>query len=377
MFCQIFNLDKYFSYTQVYFNFFDGLFLIEKENKQRIFDLLNIPSSTYRTQRLKEKTNKYIINILLDYFGYNDIDGENIFEYEALISRIYYCCYYKQKDRLMQLLDLLNLKIDKHSILKPLLILFRLLIYINLEYRASYTIEISNIDLNYLKLFYNKKYFKDELEYLYLIILYYFNHIEEKDLKHIDELSISYPKLCWLYYTFKASKAYLFRDNITALVNYEFVANEFKLTNNLERYFIAVVNSSYLYNILGQYHLSYNITSEVIEYVFSEINNKRRVQDILVHYLFSNLMLGKYGEIVDFVNIVIFDYNLLNEMSAIICIIAAYKLGKLSNISSILEMEFDNNYEIVKEYITTGNSNILDLLIQYPYIKIMKDNFII
>ena len=58
MFCQVINLKKYFTETQVYFNFFDGLFLLENENKQQIFDKLQIPSSTYRTQRLKEKKRK-------------------------------------------------------------------------------------------------------------------------------------------------------------------------------------------------------------------------------------------------------------------------------------------------------------------------------
>ena len=130
MFCQVINLKKYFNETKVYFNFFDGLFLLEKETKQQIFDQLQIPSSSYRTQRLKEKTNKYYINRLLEYFKYNDIENETIIEYEILLSRIYYCCYYKQKDKLTELLEVLNIKIDKHNIIKPLLILFRVLINI-------------------------------------------------------------------------------------------------------------------------------------------------------------------------------------------------------------------------------------------------------
>ena len=152
MHCQIFKLDKYFTQTQIYFNLFDGLFLLEKENKQQILDKLNIPSSSYRTQRLKEKTNKYNINILLNYFEYNDIEVKSITEYEILISRIYYCCYYKQMDRLLELLNLVNIKLEEHNILRPLLILFRVLIYSNLEYDILYLNEIIKKDIEYLKI---------------------------------------------------------------------------------------------------------------------------------------------------------------------------------------------------------------------------------
>lgn len=378
MFCQIFNLDKYLNQTQIYFNFFDGLFSLEEENKQDIFDKLNIPSSSYRTQRLKENTSKYIVNILLEYFGYNDVTSEKITEYEILLSRIYYCCYFKQKDRLLEQLNLLNIKIEKHNILKPLLILFRVLIYINLEYRDSRTKEIVEKDINYLKLFYNKKYFKDDLEYLYLVILYYFNTVDVKMFKYIDNLSISYPRLSWMYYFSKASKAYLDRDNTTALINYEYVLNEFKLTNNLERYFMAVNNVAYLYNILGQYHLSYNMTSQVIEYVFSEIKSIDRIQNILLHYLFANLMLGRYDEIVNFIDIIIFDYRYLNDLSAVICVVAADKVGKLEHIQELFDMTFEDvNFKIITKYIKSRDKKLLNELVIYPYLRIMLENSIL
>ena len=377
MHCQIFKLDKYFTQTQIYFNLFDGLFLLEKENKQQILDKLNIPSSSYRTQRLKEKTNKYNINILLNYFEYIDIEFKSITEYEILISRIYYCCYYKQMDRLLELLNLVNIKLEEHNILRPLLILFRVLIYSNLEYDILYLNEIIKKDIEYLKLFYNKKYFKDELEYLYLIVLFHFDAMDEKDFKYIECLSISYPRLAWLYYFSKASKAYLIRDNITALINYEYVLNTFKETNNLERYLIAATNTAYLYNILGQYHLSYNITSEVIEYIFSEIDAKKRIQNLLVHYLFSNLMLERYDEIITFIEIVIFDYGCLNDLAASICVLAASKVGKLERIYKLMDLTFEDvNFDIIKKYVKIGDKRLLDNLVLYPYIKIIKDNAI-
>ena len=378
MFCQVFKLDKYFNQTQVYFNFFDGLFLLEEESKQQILEKLRIPSSSYRTQRLKEKTSKYNINILLKYFKYNEIKSGQITEYEVLFSRIYYCCYFKQKDRLIEQLQCLNSKIVENNILKPLLILFRVFIYTNLENRDSLTKKLVENDIEYLKLFYNKKYFKDDFEYLYLVILYYFDILDVKALKYIDNLSISYPKLSWLYYFYKASKAYLKEDDATALINYEYVLNEFKITNNLERYLLTATNVAYLYNILGQYHLSYNITSQVIEYVFSEINAQNRIENMLLHYLFSNLMLGRYEEIINFVDIVIFDYRYLNDLSAIICVIAADKIGKIDRFDQLLNMTFeDKNFEIIKHYLKSKDKTVLAKLVNYPYIDIMIKNSIL
>ena len=215
------------------------------------------------------------------------------------------------------------------------------------------------------------------MEYLYLIVLFHFDAMDEKDFKYIECLSISYPKLAWLYYFSKASKAYLIRDNITALINYEYVLNTFKETNNLERYLIAATNTAYLYNILGQYHLSYNITSEVIEYIFSEIDAKKRIQNLLVHYLFSNLMLERYDEIITFIEIVIFDYGCLNDLAASICVLAASKVGKLERIYKLMDLTFEDvNFDIIKRYVKIGDKRLLDNLVLYPYIKIIKDNAI-
>lgn len=123
--------------------------------------------------------------------------------------------------------------------------------------------------------------------------------------------------------------------------------------------------------------MSYNITSQVIEYVFSEINDERRIQSLLVHYLFSSLMLARYNEIINFIDIVIFDLSYSNGISAIIYVVAAFKLEKLKHVDKILNLEFNGiNFEIVKEYIKCKDYKLLDKLKEYPYIKIMKENSI-
>lgn len=163
--CQTFKLDKYFYETQFYFYFFDGLFSYEIEDKQLILNKLMIIGSSYRTQRNKAKTKKNNVELLLEYFKYNDIKEEEKLSLEILLSQIYYFCYYKQKEKLLDKLELLNVEINKHNVLKPILILFRVLINMNLEYD---TINLNNVvkeDIEYLKLFFKKKYFMDELEF--------------------------------------------------------------------------------------------------------------------------------------------------------------------------------------------------------------------
>ena len=350
------------------------MFTCEDENKQDILNRLNIIDSSYRTQRNKEKTTKNNVLTLLEYFKYNDVNAEEKLNLEILLSQIYYFCYYKQKGKLLDKLELLNIEINKHNVLKPILILFRVLINMNLEYD---TIKLNNIvdeDIKYLKIFFNKKYFIDELEFLYLIVLYNFDYYDEEVLNKLDNLSLLYKRLSWLYFFVKGSKAYINKENVSALTNFTYLLEEFKNKNNLERYFMVVNNISCLYNLLGEYHLSHNISSEAIEYVFSDIKKDNRLQNILMHYVFSNLMLGRYDEIIEFINIIIFDKSYLNPLSTVICLIAVAKLNKLDQYSYLLSMNFDNeNYKIIVDYFKNKDKTVLNKLTKYPYYKKIKE----
>lgn len=374
MYCQVFDLERYFKQTQIYFYLFDGLFLLENDKKQQIFNKLSIIPSSYRTQRSKVNTTRESINKLLSYFNYVDVNKDEQLEFEVILSKIYYCCYYKQLSKLYYYLEIINDKINQNSILKPLLVLFRVLINMNLEYEIPHLKEIVWDDLQYLKVFYNKHYFAYDLKYLYLIILYDFEIIGENIEKKLDNMSIDYPKLTWLYYHIKASKAYFDHKDAIALINYEFLLEEFRRTNNLERYFLMVNNVAALYNVLGEYHLSYNVTSTVIEYIFSSENHHNRIEYILMNFLFANLMLGRYQEIINFVDIIIFDYNCLNAMSASICLIAADNVGELEHFDNLLSKDYDDiNYNIIVSYLKTKDKKILEGLIMFPYSKKIKE----
>ena len=68
---KLINLDNYFNSTRHYFYFFDSLFKIKNRTKKEILELLNIPDSTYRTNRLMNFVKNDNISILLNFFRYN------------------------------------------------------------------------------------------------------------------------------------------------------------------------------------------------------------------------------------------------------------------------------------------------------------------
>lgn len=126
----LFRLDSYVDTTQFYYYFFDGLFKKEEELKKDILEKLNIPSSTYRTNRQTTlaKNDNHII--LLNYFKINPIDDSFKVEYDYLLSNIYLCLYFRKIEEIPSLSNKLEEYILQNNAYKPLFILFRILIKI-------------------------------------------------------------------------------------------------------------------------------------------------------------------------------------------------------------------------------------------------------
>ena len=303
-----FNLDYYFKRTNVYYALFDGLFNSLEKDKLTILEELGIGSSSYRNQRATANvSNKSNILLLLDFFGYemnNSLEKQE--KYEILLTKIDYSCYYKQLNKIETLLKELEPELSKNTPMKPLLCLFRAFLISNLEYQYSIAKEILDSDLKYLSYFYNKNYFVNEFEFIYLILMNYYDVFTFSIDTLTDNLSLKYPKYLWLYYFTKASKAYKNKNDAVALVNYELAANEFRKNNNFERFLMAVTNASGIYNILGEYTSCLNLCSPCVEYIFCTDGNLLRCKKILMHYLFANLMLKRYKEIIDFISILVF-----------------------------------------------------------------------
>ena len=137
------SLDYYFNTTSIYYSFFDGLFSMLDIDKDSALKSLNIVPSSYRNQRsnlsVKNKSN---IMALLDSFEYSDINKSMQEEYECLINKVYYSCYYRQSQKLKLLLACIDEKITENNILKPLLCLFKVFIVSNLFIKYSNVISI-------------------------------------------------------------------------------------------------------------------------------------------------------------------------------------------------------------------------------------------
>lgn len=368
---QLINLDDYFEKTQKYYYFFDALFHKEDRRKMVIFKSLGISGSSYRTERLKPYVRNENKFILLNYFNYNKLtkqDNKN--EYEVCLSKIYYCVYYMQRAELDKLKLQLEEYISRNNYLKPLFMLFKILICITYDKRMSEMKEELKEDLEYLSLFRNK-YFTNKLKMIYRCLMYYFEY--DTDSNELDNIALEHKDLLWLYYNLKGSRYYLDEKYSDALVYYQGALKEYKETLNVDRLLRTTVNIAYMYNTMDKYLFSLDTTSMAIEYVYSS-KNDTWIKYITLHYLYSNYMLKRYKEIIDFYQVIVFDIKSLISTSAVICILAAYKEGMLSSVVDIMnEFKEDKNVKIICEYINTKNKEILNDLENIFYlVKIAK-----
>lgn len=86
----IFKLTTYYSETNKYYYFFDGMFKIRNLSKLETLDGLNIPSSTYRINRknslLKNDNHKAILN----FFNVNE-NLKDMIKCEKTLSELFSC----------------------------------------------------------------------------------------------------------------------------------------------------------------------------------------------------------------------------------------------------------------------------------------------
>ena len=131
----------------------------------------------------------------------------------------------------------------------------------------------------------------------------------------------------------------------------------------------TICNISLIYNTLGKYLFSLESLEGAVTYVHSS-RNELWIRNITQHYLYSSYMLKRYKEILRFYEIIIFKPESLNSVSAVICILAAYKLNCLQKAEEIIICHKDDyNVKIVLNYINKNERNILSNLEKNPYIS--------
>lgn len=374
----VFKLDQYYSDSQKHYRFAEGLFEYTRLRKKKTIESVEVNYSAYRVEKFRKDVRNDNINKIIEFFGYKKIEEDDIIIYETLFTKVYYCCYYgniKSYDfYLKQIEDLMQ----KKDIVYPILVLFKVFLYYNKLHDIDECRKVIKKELQYLYAFYKNEYFSGDLKYLCLLMLFYFdktNNEKIKDLLFAKKFCYKEPKLSWIYYSIKAQKAYIAHNDLEAIMYIEILIKEYKNNNNMNKYLATINNLSYSYNLEYEYPASLSYTNNVIEYLFSAPEYERWIKYILVHFLYSKLMLKQYDEIVDFFNIVAFEEKYLLNVSATVFLICAYVTKNNLFLEKILKMCQGKGFstvEDIKKYIKTKDKSILESLDDAPYVSRLK-----
>jgi hypothetical protein len=336
----LFRLDSYVDTTQFYYYFFDGLFKKEEELKKDILEKLNIPSSTYRTNRQTTlaKNDNHII--LLNYFKINPIDDSFKVEYDYLLSNIYLCLYFRKIEEIPSLSNKLEEYILQNNAYKPLFILFRILIKM-LGYKTynETLIEIKE-DADYLSIF-PLQYFHDEFQTLYKFILLY---LGDSQLAGKDSYSdTAFPELSWMYYQILSIIDYSRQYYTSAIIN-SLEAEKFYLQDfNFTRYFVTRNNIAAFYGYLDNYRASIATLKPIMHCVIYQWTDKNLTKLVISQYLYALIMNECLDDILLFLDSIKLESQILSSFSLIIAVLAYYLKG-------ITKETFKENfYQILKD----------------------------
>lgn len=362
----IFDLKNYVNTSKRKYVFINELLNTLNVKKESILKELGISYDSFRVWKHRDNVNNDNINILLKYFNVNDVNYQQMKQYEKLINEIYYAIYFVDETTTSKLLVQINKCIDDNNFLKPLFILLRVCAKVVFKFHDNNPDGIVKADLDYLYKF-KKCYFVDSFSIVYECIMYYFQY--ENDKTKLNNLAIEYPKLKWIYLTTAGSLAYLNNDDNKALRCYLELTDGFELYKNNERLMIVYSNTSLIYNLLEEYLMSISVTSKCLEYIYFS-KNLLWIKNILMHYLYSNYMLKKYDVIIDLITQDIVDIKKINWVSAVICILSASNINRLADVKKVIDQFNDDlNVKLIMSYLKTKNTNELLNIRKTEYIK--------
>lgn len=348
MLCHYFKLDDYFLLTQKYYYFFDGMFNYLKESKMKVLDSLLIPDSTYRTNRLKKFVKNKNHLKLLNHFHYKLLDPTKKEVYETCLSKIFNTIYYRELDELAVLEKELEEFILEHNFLKPIFVLFRILILISKI--SNYDVLMATIedDLCYVESF-PETYYTPKIHFLLMIIRFFCKRtIDENQFKNY---ALQFPEFSWMYHWFKGTFEYVNHHFLESIMHYRVAYQSFLNDMNVLRMMACLNNICFLYNAIEQYELSLENSSKILNYTFYQCKNRKWMSYISMHYLYSNFLLNRYQNIAEFFRVYTLTNDVLTDVSVLIGLITAEKLKKpIPDIHPILEQCIHERQQIKKFY---------------------------
>lgn len=370
----IFKLEDYYIPTNKYYYFLDGMFKIKNESKLETLESLKVPSSTYRTNRKSSvlKNDNHVK--ILEYFEVSN-NLQNIAVYEKTLSELFSLIYYKHAhEDITKYKNKIDSFINEENYLKPIFMLFRILINITMHKDINQILESISLDVKYVSQF-PEEYYVNDFKALYNILMYF----ADKNTEGIKdyEMDTQYPYLSWLYHHLRGSFNYYKKNYTEAIIYYQNAISCYSKDLNVPRILECHVNIAAMYNRINAYKDAINILIPLIEYALYETNNFALKRYSLMHYFISLMMVGDYAKIINVINKLRVEDELINDVSAMVGIIASKKqkishksLNKMivkrikedKDVKSIFERVYINK-PLPKELIEDNQFYYVDLVI--------------
>ncbi len=341
-----FSLKVYFENTNKYYLFFDGLIKKSGRMQRDILAEVKIPTSSYRVSRNVETSRTDSHLVLLNYFNIKPLNSSKQTEYEYILAQLYAAIYYKNDVQIDFLYSKIVDFIKEDNFLKPIFVLFKILIKMNNIKNYSDFLKAIKEDLDYI-CFFPKEYFYEKLEVLYLLVLLFTNR--DKKTLHSEIGYDKYPSLTWLYYHILGTFAYLNDNCSEAILFYKKAEDIYFQDCNINRYILMKNNIAAMYNRMGYENLALDTIQPVFSYI-TNINSFLPVKSyIIMHYFMALFMLKHYKEIIMNYELYLDNSNILPTTAIILMF--CYKMSDYNNEKCLFLKDLDERTKLIYEFL--------------------------
>lgn len=342
MYYHYFKLDEYFEKTKKHYLFFDGIFVKRKIKKAETLDLLDIPGSTYRTNKAKELTrNKSTIEVLMNYFEISNLQKDKQIYYERVISTIFSDYYYKNEDKFNDHIKLLDECIGENTILTPVFVLFKLYLitsnYTLSKERLNILVEDLMKDLVYFEAF-----FTEELRVIYKLLLLF---VDEKNSKtkiiELVNLCNTYKFIEGVLHFYLTSYYFFQNEYARAIIHGKKAEAILEKESNFNRLIAIRINLCSLYNHLEEYESTIKISSQLFIYFSNNPKYDSLSKFVKTHYMIAMANTNNFGDIINYternIHTITFKY-----IDICLLILSYYVVDKLNWVKRTEKFLFDN-----------------------------------
>lgn len=136
-----------------------------------------------------------------------------------------------------------------------------------------------------------------------------------------------YPHLSWLYYHLRGTFNYYSKNYTGAILYYTSAMNFYLRDLNIKRVLECQLNIGAMYNYIHAYKDALNKLSPLVEYALYQTTDIPLRCYSIMHYFIALLQINAYDEIMLALNNWESGPEIINDVSAMVGIIASYKAG--------------------------------------------------